>query len=396
MADRTCQLPNVEDLSKQQEDARDLPDDGQHLIVGGPGTGKTVVALLRVRRLERAKTNYVFLVFNKLLLTASKQLYGDNLNSQQWQAWFIAVYKNYTKATEVPFLGNEKLNFDWAAIASAIAEQPAGDINPLYLIIDEGQDLPAELYVTLASMGYVNFYVVADQNQQIVPGRNSARRDIENALALQPGETIELTENYRNNYPIAALARSFYTGDPASPPPALPGVALSGSRPLLFDYASAQFDAMMRRILTRHHNYPHELICIITPDNKVREKYFNRLCQMVQNRELGFIDPVLQIQTYAYQPSQQNRALVDPIIRFDRGGIAVINSKSCKGLESDLVFIADVNRYPYRETDPDSSKRLFYVMVARAISRIIMLRERQAFCPVEAILPTDTAILERK
>lgn len=392
MAERAYQLPGIDDLSKAQEDARDLPDDGQHLIIGGPGTGKTVVALLRTRRLASAGIPYVYLVYNKLLLTACKQLFNGALNSYQWQSWFITTYKRYCSEDHVPWTGSSRLDFDWPAIEQKIAAAPPQPASPLHLIIDEGQDLPPEFYLALAAMGFEHFYVVADQNQQIVPQKNSARRDIENALAIDPSETVELTENYRNTHPIAMLARSFYTGDPASPPPVLPDVAASGSSPFLFDYAEPQFDRIINRILIRYSNFPRELICIIAPDNRVREKYFERL-QLI----LSAAAPVsggaqLPLMTYYHKPN--GPALAG--LQFDRGGIVVINAQSCKGLEFDFVFLADINHHQYRETDVDSCKRLFYVMVARAISRVVLLREKSLPCPVNPILPTDPTVLERK
>ena len=50
MARRKFELPGIQDLGKEQEAARALPREGQHLIVGGPGTGKSVLALIRARR----------------------------------------------------------------------------------------------------------------------------------------------------------------------------------------------------------------------------------------------------------------------------------------------------------------------------------------------------------
>jgi hypothetical protein len=47
MAKREFTLPGIHELSKVQEDARAIPKMGQHLIIGGPGTGKSVLALLR-------------------------------------------------------------------------------------------------------------------------------------------------------------------------------------------------------------------------------------------------------------------------------------------------------------------------------------------------------------
>lgn len=61
MAKRKFALPGIQELSKEQEDARALPKKGQHLIIGGPGTGKSVLALLRSRRHHIEKDNYLFL-----------------------------------------------------------------------------------------------------------------------------------------------------------------------------------------------------------------------------------------------------------------------------------------------------------------------------------------------
>ena len=60
---RKFELPGIQDLSKEQEAARALPREGQHLIVGGPGTGKSVLALIRSRRHQRERDDYLFLVF---------------------------------------------------------------------------------------------------------------------------------------------------------------------------------------------------------------------------------------------------------------------------------------------------------------------------------------------
>ncbi len=72
MTQRVIKLPGVHQLTKDQETARSLPLDGQHLIIGGPGTGKSVVALLRVKQLADQKKDYIFLVFNHLLVSALK------------------------------------------------------------------------------------------------------------------------------------------------------------------------------------------------------------------------------------------------------------------------------------------------------------------------------------
>ena len=73
----------------------------------------------------------------------------------------------------------------------------------------------------------------------------------------------------------------------------------------------------------------------------------------------------------------------------------MINAQACKGLEFDTVYIADINNFYCNDRNRDNTKRLFYVMVARAIDRVILLKQRGKNCPVESILPNDESILER-
>ena len=389
MAKREFNLPGIQDLSKEQEDARALPKQGQHLIIGGPGTGKSVLALLRSRRHQQDKDDYIFLVYNKLLNQASRQLFGMELCSQQWQSWFASIFKA-ASGEAVPNLPpngkNDWQDIDWVRTSAIIAAlPPLGGVKHPFLIIDEGQDMPPEFYQALFNLGFENFYVVADQNQQIVPGQNSTRQDIQNGLGIAPGDVIELQDNYRNSHPIARLAREFYTGNPASPPPALPNRP-SAIRPILYTYQQSDFQNLIERILKNADMAPAKLIGLIAPNNKTRERYFEALMETKATVKFDHGPPA--VQTYMSGSS--------PDILFNEGGIMVINAQSCKGLEFDTVFLVDINQHFCNTQNQDQTKRLFYVMIARAKERVIMLKEAGEHCPVDVILPQDNGIMERK
>ncbi len=69
----------------------------------------------------------------------------------------------------------------------------------------------------------------------------------------------------------------------------------------------------------------------------------------------------------------------------------VINAQACKGLEFDTVFIADVDRFLFRDVDSDNTKKLFYVMVSRAIEQVVLLRQKnRGELPIDSIIPTDS------
>ncbi len=389
MAQRIFKLPGVHQLTKDQELARSLPLDGQYLVIGGPGTGKSVVALLRVKQLADQDKSYVFLVFNHLLKHSCFLLAGQKLVAEQWQKWFLDLYKQIFSSTSIPRLPKEEkqalADFDWDSILRNANEHgPLQNADELpYIVIDEGQDMPREFYQTLAALGYENFFVVADQNQQIISGRNSSRQDIEDALCIESDEVVELKANHRNNYTTARLAREFYTGDPASPPPELPlAPKYNVLKPLLFNFHAEQFHAICKRIILMAQTHPSKLMGVLTANNNVRNRYLSGLQTYVRRLE----KPVPLISTYQHGAAEN--------IPFDQGGVMVINAQACKGLEFDYVFIADIEAY--NDQDLDHLKKLFYVMTSRAIDRVLLLSGQSQDYPAHPLIPTDADVLEIK
>ena len=385
MAERKFELPGIQDLSKEQERVRALPSAGQHLVIGGPGTGKTVLTLIRAKRHQRDREGYVFLVFNHLLDRASGQLFGGGLEGRTWVTWFLQIFEEIT-CRPVPREDpndNGYREIDWHGVEQIVQDLPEGDHGERpFLVIDEGQDMPRQFYDALVGLGFDRFFVVADQNQQITE-KNSSRREIEDCLAIETNAVIELKRNYRNRHDVARLAREFYTGDPASPPPELPPVD-PGPVPLLYTYDESRLDMVAGSLLQYADRNPSRLIGIIAPNNKVRKRYVSAL----QSANVALDNARPRIVTFS--------AGERPQVRFDEGGILVINAQGCKGLEFDTVVLADIDEHYYRRDDPDVAKRLFYVMVARAKERVFMFMNRGGRDDIESILPTDQEVLRRK
>ena len=386
MPKRKFELPGIQDLSKEQEIVRALPKEGQYLIVGGPGTGKSVLALLRARRHHRDRDSYLFLVFNHLLNRASQQLFGDGLVSKTWVGWFLETFQT-TTGQSVPRKEPNKNDFreiDWPSVAEIermLTKRESHQQAP-FLVIDEGQDMPKEFYETLVKLGFERFFVVADQNQQITEA-NSSRKEIQENLGLEAEDVIELRHNYRNGYRVARLANAFYTGDPASPHPELPARA-PGAAPILYTYDDGGLHTVALGILRLADRDPRQLIGIIAPNNPVRERYLEALRSA--DAQLDNTPP--RIETF----HRKHRAEV----AFDEGGILVINAQACKGLEFDTVVLADIDEHYVRRDDPDDAKCLFYVMVARAKERVFMFMKRNGRSDIQRILPKDPDLLQRK
>jgi DNA helicase IV len=387
-------LPGIQDLNKDQDEALALPLEGQHLIIGGPGTGKSVVALLRARRLAENQTGYRFLVYNNLLHQSNVHLFGPDRQfvASTWNRWFPIMWQEHF-GEAVPRLepapGGTFREIDWISVIRQIQDRmPDGEPAPdkPVLVIDEGQDMPKKFYEALTNLGFEDFYVAADQNQQLHPDKCSSRQDIENALAIDTPDTLELKINYRNTRPIALLAQHFYPADPASPKPDLPSMKPAATSPELWTYDTAgnpSLTDIVDHILQLSDRYPRKLIGVITPDNVVREKFYETFRDARPQLDNG--KPPVQ----TFKSGQPNP------LDFGQGGIMVINAQSCKGLEFDIAILADIDQHKPKQ-DTHTLKSRFYVMIARGREQVILLRTGK-ICPVvDGLLPADSAILLRK
>ena len=387
---RRWELPGIDDLTKEQDAVLALPTNGRHLVIGGPGTGKTVVCLLRARRHVREGDDYTFLVWNHLLHRASASLFNGEFRARTWESWFWSQFRKLFRKS-VPTLpppeGTPWKPIDWPEVRRRIGSLPEGSGPkrvPL-LVIDEGQDMPPGFYDSLNQLGFEHIFVAADQNQQ-VKDENSSLKELKDSLCVDGDDVIELTYNHRNTYPIARLARTFYTGDPASPPPDLPPRADTIYTPRLYCMDERTMPRIARSILRHWDQDPRRLVGVIAPNDKVRTAYFRALQSTVPSLTLDNGTP--EIRTF----HREHR----PDVRFDQGGILVINAQACKGLEFDTVVLADIDQHLITETDLDRTRKLFYVMVSRARRRVVMFMNRSDSRAIETILPEDQSILRRR
>lgn len=374
---RKFKLPGVDDLNKDQDRVLRLPEDGQFLIVGGPGTGKSVVALLRILKYIK-NNNYVFLTYNQVLQSYTRQLVDVILESRTLTS---LIYKAYWKQFQKYAPEVKPYKPDYEQIIKDFEQLNREPIS-LHLIIDEGQDMPVQFYKALMYLGIENFFIVADQNQQITED-NSSRQELTDLLGLEVEDVIELKENYRNSHPIGLLSNSFYT-DPSSPPPVLPSKSKpSLGTPILYEYANYQDCAKL--ILREADRDSRNLVGVVVANDTLRNLYIDAL----ETTEINLDNPRPIVSTYSSKDGK------DPNINFAYGGIVVLNDKSIKGLEFDIVFII-IDGFKIYNNDIDSMKKRFYVMTSRAIKKLVLLKSIDYSGGVEEILPNDENILVRK
>lgn len=374
MAKRTYKLPELHELTEEQLRVNRFPKNGCFLVVGGPGTGKSVVALLRAMKF--ADDDYLFLTYNHVLSSSSKQLLAEGeLKADTATSWF---YKAYYERYEQYVPEKKDRIPDYSRIADQYQKENITEHNT-QLIVDEAQDMEAGYYECLMELGFTNFFLLADQNQQITD-EHSTRQELTDLLGLDATDVIELKTNHRNSTPIAVLASHFYT-DKSCPSPELPERP-SIDTPTLYEYN--RVDSCVELILREADKDDTRLIGVIVASDTKREDYVKKLRNMDINRD----NPKPLVSTY----SNGNKGAVD--IDFSLGGIVVLNDKSVKGIEFDTVFIV-TDGLKVINNDQDRIKKRLYVMCSRAREKLVILKSASLQSNVIDLFPQNEKVLVR-
>ena len=374
MAKRRFKLPGIQDLTKDQDKVLRLPQDGQFLVVGGPGTGKSVVALLRTLQFQQ-DNNYRFLTFNHVLNSATNQWVEVPLVSDTIHSWFYSLQYSLTKQY-MPEIKSHSPDYDEVVKRlDTLNSSP----NNEHLIIDEGQDVPPGFYDSLMCLGYENFFILADQNQQITE-EHSSREELTDLLGLDVDDVIELVDNHRNTAPIANFCQTFYT-DKSSPPPTIPNRP-SLDTPILYEYKLVK--SCVEMILREADRDDSKLIGLIVATNVKRDDYVKQLNKVEISRDNE--KPI--VSSYSNEDKQSVN------IDFSQGGIVVLNSQSVKGIEFDSVFIV-IDGFKLYNNDVTDVKKQFYVMTSRAREKLILFQSELYRDGVDSIFTNDASILMR-
>ena len=334
-------LPSYQELSKEQDRINDLPLSGRHLVVGPPGTGKTVMALYRAVMLNKRRRKVKLLMYSRLLMqytqNAADELLLDG-TIDTFTRWFYMFYwKNYRERPPE----TEPYRYDFNAALPRINSSPPKDDVVSDLIVDEGQDLPKEFYL-LTPLISTNVIVFADENQRITDWCST----IDEIRAYGAfGEAHALTRNYRNTREIADLAATFYTGlrSGIPDPP-----ERRGEVPVVRGFTDLA--AWAEFLLTHEANNPDRTIGVFVPTLRLQR----RIVHLLGDR------PVNPVQMY-----EGGKGAKGTPVTFDNPGIIVVNYKSAKGLEFDTVFLPELQEVAEDLDSPDIRMK-FYVLVSRA------------------------------
>lgn len=371
----SIRMPTFTDLSREQQAIlRDIPFEGTSLIVGPPGTGKTVIAMFRALAISKGEGRTVtFITHSKVLAEHSKtwpEAGFKNVDVRTYHSFSASIWKRHGGFGFPPKKHGAASDWerDWAAITRQIASsQKTPKLG--HVIVDEGQDLPIEFYENMAIYvlkGWVDsFTVFADENQRLDPVSNSTLSQIRGALKKM-GSPVELplTENFRNTLPIARTAASFFVGtetDRPKFPEHRPGSPVEMRK-------CQDLAGMAERVAILASNDKSRSVLVICGSQPNAKEMRDKIEKSLKNR--GHRRVVTR-----YKRDDKKYGDAAALRVGENGVIAVVHTSSMKGLEADAVFVAGLEHFDKGAHGLDVENMNLYVTTSRARTSLEILFE---------------------
>lgn len=325
------------------------------LIEGCAGSGKTMLALEKVRQLAEQGLETLLLCFNVPLAEYLRQRAPDNVDVIH----FHGLCKELAKEAGVgfrAFRGDQREYYD--TVLPEMLMDAIDELGPQYdaIIVDEGQDFLDKwweiLFFLLRDQERGIFYVFYDSNQNIYRRKETLKN-------LIGGEPFILNENCRNTHAIHEVVKAFYH-DPAS----LLCHGPEGRPPEIFYFSTPhEQESLVRKVLHR-----------LTHDEKVAPHHIVLLT--TRSPEKTLFHPGRKIGNHILMEKDDTR--------WRSTNIRVSSVHRFKGLESRVVILTGLE-----DNDPKWLMPLLYVACSRARTHLIVVAHQRSRAQIDAIFPSN-------
>jgi len=321
-------------LTKEQYDALEIVEMNDRVIImGGAGTGKTLLAIEETRKSLAKNKKVAFLCYNKNLAKVVQQILRAEKNN-----CYVGTYHDFIGR----YLGNEpESGPDVNKLATTFLESKCAAEEFDCLIVDEAQDL---MYVNVweslnkflkGSMDKGRWTLFLDQNQNMFNTTDDYNAAMECLKAFYSPAMIPLTLNCRNTEQIGRLTTQITKMPPAK------HMKASGPAVTIKPYSDQkELLSMLRAEITALINGG-----CMPKDMVILSKY------RLENSDLSGIKPICNLPiNYA-----------EDILMFSETALNYFTIQSFKGLEANIVFLVDINGF-----DELKNRILNYVASTRA------------------------------
>ncbi|MCZ8135521.1 MAG: AAA family ATPase [Porphyrobacter sp.] len=367
-------FPSLSDLDREQRRIYgDAPGDGAILVIGPPGTGKTVMAFHRAQKLKKLGQNPHVIMYNKVLAqyTSTRSDVALDVGVSTMHTW-AGIWWTRATGSRLPMVAGDAWAHDWNEICArtldALQKGVSRSFSWGHLIVDEGQDFPPQMYMALGMMlkqmeargVAAQVTIFADDNQRLQADRNSRIKDIKDYLFLgaTADRVFSLKKNFRNTRPIAEFAKHFQVGNES-------GIAelptTDGEKPQVVFAANdrdiADFIARKAKI-----NPGKQVGVIVYGGAKQVKRAYNQ----VKMRVSEMAKPP-RLQMYLSGDNANTAQALD----FESDNtITFLHAQSAKGLEFDIVFFLGMEGMSVDTSGFLNERMALYVMCSRARSEL--------------------------
>lgn len=320
-------------LSEEQYRLLDALGANRRVAVSGPaGSGKTLIALEKAKRLAREGLRVLLTCFNRPLAEFLARQPGVAEEPGLDVFTYHQLCGKLAREAGVPTSGNVDDPRTYERLPEMLLAA-IDRLGPRYdsVVADEGQDFEDTWWMTLEMLltdpDSGIFYIFFDDNQAIYRRPTGLPEYM---------VKFRLSENWRNTKQIHATVMPFYEGDP---------VASLGPEGIAIETLDVRRNDLGRELsrvlhrLVKEEGFDLADLVVLTPRNPGRTS--------VRGRVGAF--------TLTEHPNGANDIKLSSIHRF-------------KGLESKAVVICDVDRY-----QPEDFRKLMYVACSRARSHLVIL-----------------------
>lgn len=321
-------------------------------ISGGAGTGKTLLAVEKAKRLAADGFKTLLTCYNRPLADHLARVCFniENLDVMSFHQLCYSRIEAADKASKRDLMKESKLTYPGADLFDVqypVALSYSLDIvDEEYdaIVCDEGQDFREEYWLPiemlLSNYETSPLYIFYDDNQNIYSRASSF--PIKN-------EPFLLVKNCRNTYQIHCAAYNFYKGLPISPPDNQ-GEEIKNIAAPNIELQAKKIHSKLVDLIAREKVAPEDIVILVL-DGYQKQEYYKALLQRSLPR------PAVWLQEGVRNTSS---VLIDSVKRF-------------KGLEAQIIFLWGLNPAELKK-----QSELLYVGLSRAKSVVYVVGSTEA------------------
>ena len=328
-------------------------------VSGGAGTGKTVLALEKARRLASEGFKTLLTCYNRQLADYLSSLCADIPNLEV-MSFHQLCYRQVEKANQASgrdLVNEAKVTYPGKGLYEVqLPNALAYSLEILpdrydAIVCDEGQDFREEYWVPLelllSDFDKGPLYVFYDDNQNLYTRAGT--------FPIQD-EPFSLTTNCRNTAPIHTTSYKYYKGVPVSAPD-IQGDEVQFDESPGQDPQASKINFRIVDLIAKQKVAPEDITVLIA-DSLNKAAYYSRLKKLLLPRPAKWLEEGVR---------GKNTVLIETIQRF-------------KGLESPIVILWGLDTI-----DLSQRQELLYVGMSRAKSLLIIVGRKDTLAAIKGI-----------